>query len=533
MLLALNAGRLRSMGAPSAASLLPLRESNALVMDFGVSEILPARGDVPVFFGACCFDPRQPLDSLIDSIIDAGFQGVANFPTSIFLGGEFRASVEAAGVGFAREVELLSLARARGLLTVAYVGTPAEAQRMAEAEVDVVNLNLGWNKGGREGASPSLDLAEAGDYARRVFRKVRRLRPETLCTIEGGPIVSPVDMHGVCEAARADGYIGGSTIDRIPIETAIEDAAAGFKMIAELQSDRQAQEAYALRRKRNYGLIGWSDAIVQTRRDLHRLAASEGPVMVMGPSGSGKHLVARVIAAERKARGFTALPCDEWGEESLFGAPANVARPGASPRLGMLEGGRDQMVFVEDLGRLKASAQSRLVTALESGSFIRLGDSEERRVSCHLVLACADTAGVDGRILELLRARTIVLPPLKDRIEDLPLLARSFLASLDRKASIEPASYGTLMTHDWPGNVRELRAVVEAAAAAAGDQSIGPDHLLPLFGHTRRPPVHNEREWIVDALRRHKFRRAETAKFLGLSRKTLYNKMHSLGIARN
>lgn len=154
-LLALNAGRFRSMGAPSAACMLALRPSNKMVMEFGQAEIL-TQTSLPVYFGASVFGVVD-LEELVGQIAEAGFHGISNFPSCIFLDGQYRQFLEESGHGFGREIALLQAARAHGLSTLAYVHTVEEACRVA-ADVDIVNFGLGWNMGGSVGVESSLDL---------------------------------------------------------------------------------------------------------------------------------------------------------------------------------------------------------------------------------------------------------------------------------------------------------------------------------------------------------------------------------------
>ena len=128
LLLALNAGRFRSMGVPSIASMLALRPCNDFVLDFARAEILP-RVAIPVFFGASAFDPALDITALVARIAAAGFPGVVNFPTAALVDGRYRDFLEESGCGFAREVALLTAARKAGLATLAYVRTAAEAAR--------------------------------------------------------------------------------------------------------------------------------------------------------------------------------------------------------------------------------------------------------------------------------------------------------------------------------------------------------------------------------------------------------------------
>jgi len=544
LLLALNAGRLRSMGAPSVASLLPLRDSNAWVMDFGCAEILPACADVPVFFGASAFDPRRCLADLIGEIAAAGFHGVANFPTCIFLSGKVRDALEAAGVGFRRELELLQRAREEGLMTLAFVHSQSEARMMTAIGVDAINLNFGWNHGGRQGVRPQLSLAEAAEYARQTFRRIRRINPRILCMVEGGPIVGPTDMYHVCQVARADGYIGGSTIDRVPLETSVEEVTAAFKAVSVIQKNIDELERQIERAQRNYGIIGCSPAIQRVQTQIGRIARHGRPVLIIGAAGSGKEHVARAACAAsgRPPGCFVALSCDEHAEASLFGAPGGA---GASySRRGVLEAASGQAVFLEDLSALSLRVQGRLVHVIEGQRNARSAVPAARRgrdtqLICALSKspeALVSEGRLDPRLPLLFHGRRIVLPPLQERLEDVPLLAnymlRGFRATLGSRATgLDHSAYRVLMSHNWPGNVRELCATLEHAVRSTTEVVLTARHIVLTrddAAATSHPPEHDQKAWILDALRRHRFRRGETARYLGISRKTLYNKMRLL-----
>src|SRR3712207_1970966 len=149
-LLVLSAGRLRVMGAPSLAAMLPIRDSNSFTDAFARREILD-RVAIPVFFGAAACDPRLTVEALLARIRDAGYQGVANFPTAIHQDGAFRAALERAGLGFGREAEMLRAAPRFGLATLGYAKTRAEVDALIAAGVERLCLNFGWNSGGSQG----------------------------------------------------------------------------------------------------------------------------------------------------------------------------------------------------------------------------------------------------------------------------------------------------------------------------------------------------------------------------------------------
>lgn len=549
LLLALNVAKLRSMGAPSIASILPIGDGNRFVMEFATKELLPVRGTVPVFFGASSFDPRCDLGMLTDQIGAAGFEGVVNFPTSIYFDGPFRDVLDAAGVSFSREVDLLANARAKGLHTLAYVGSDVEARQMADIGVDIINLSLRWNSrdfsvdpavDSCSNVEPLLGVAEAADVARQVIKDIRRRSPDTLCFVDGGPITSAEDMYEICRSSRADGYIGGATLDSTPLETAVEEAVSGFKMVGVLRRRLDELERENMLRRHERWLVGWSDVMSEVRRAFERLTRSPGPLLVSGPPGSGKEMLARRYAAEIHAQNFIMISPDQWLEENLFGVAAGASSRSKAGRIGLLEQATGTTIFIEDIANVPITTQRRCLAAMKSGTFLRLGDNVPRAITSHLIFAAYQPpealrmAGLlDAGLSDALATREIVLPPLSAHMEDLPVLVKHLLDQIALKSvRISRSLYQPLMSYDWPGNVRELRAVLERGLINAAGKPLDPDHLPPLGGGAAQSEVLSEREWILDGLRRQRFHREKTAVFLGISRKTLYNKMRLHGIGR-
>ena len=190
LLIALTAGRFRMMGGSSLTCMMPIADSNAVTAQFARSEIL-AHSTVPVFFGANCMDPRLDLDDFLAKVSDWGFAGVTNFPSALFVNGRLRDRMEAAGIGFGREVELVQRARHFGLATIAYVQTPEEARVMADAPADIVNINLGWNQGGSRGLQSHLSVRDAGGWARlaRAVDVLLQKRMHLRAGAEGGLVL--------------------------------------------------------------------------------------------------------------------------------------------------------------------------------------------------------------------------------------------------------------------------------------------------------------------------------------------------------
>ncbi len=514
-LLVLSAGRLRVMGAPSLATMLPIRDSNAFTDAFARREILD-RVAIPVFFGAAACDPRLSVEALLARIRDAGYAGLANFPTAIHHDGAFRAALEAAGLGFGREVEMLRAAPRFGLATLGYAKTRAEVDALLAAGVQRLCLNFGWNSGGSQGVPSGVPLDQAAERARRIFAHVRRTAPGTLCLVEGGPIIDPAHLLQVCDASRADGYVGGSTLDRLPLEMSVMQTTSAFKT-AGLLRDEPAPEAGRLP-----GLVGRSQAARQLAARVARLVATDLPILIEGEAGAGRTTVARAIhQASGRAGSLTFLDAKEDIASRLFG------EGGPAALLALRQG----TVAIENADALPPTLRTKLADWIERGSFERFAKPGERAPRARLLLTHPPGGEAMARALS---AQRLVVPPLRDRMEDLPLLARAILRGMQRgSAELEPAALRLLMARSWPGNLRELKEVLARAATEAPGGRITLAALEAQLGPASAgapAAPEDERAWILDALRRNRFRRGETAAFLGIARKTLYNRMRRLGL---
>lgn len=561
-LLALNAGRYRVMGAPSISCMLPLADSNRAVLEFARAEIL-GRVPIPVFFGACVFHPRTDLEALVREVAAAGFDGICNFPPVTHLDGAMRENLEYAGVGFNRELALMRRARAAGLQTCGYVRQIEEGMFMADVGVDLLCVNFGWNAGGVSGVPSRYTLDEAAEHARQVFEAVRRKHPQVLCTVEGGPITTPEEAQRVAEISQANGYIGGSTIDRIPLESAVAETTSAYKAVATLQRRIDSLKSEWLGDGHEFGLIGRSAAISAVVRMIRKVADSDLSVLITGENGTGKELVARAIHAgsPRGDKRMIAVNCAaiprDLLESELFGHEAGAFTGAVKARLGRFEQAHGTTLLLDEIGDLELSLQAKLLRVLEDGTFERLGSNTPRRTDARILCAsnrplrrmvAAGTFRED--LLYRLNAVEMTLPPLRERIEDLPLLVRHLLPRIaaemnSRVREMDASAYRTLMRHSWPGNVRELRNVLERAVIMCEGEVISGRDLPALQaiavpvaereprsgGTSAASGPASEREWILDALRRNRFRRGETARELGLARKTLYNKMRRYGLA--
>ncbi len=243
------------------------------------------------------------------------------------------------------------------------------------------------------------------------------------------------------------------------------------------------------------GLIGESMALLGLRALVARVAGSDASVLVTGPSGSGKELVARAIhaASERSAGPFVALNCGaipaELMESELFGHERGAFTGAASRRIGRFEEAHRGTLFLDEIGDMRFDMQVKLLRVLEDGVVQRLGGgqvvvSDVRVISAtHQDMSAAMEA---GRFREDLFFRLGVIPirvpSLAERVEDIPLLIAHFRESRPHGgACFSRAAMARLMAHDWPGNVRELRNIVTRADILFGGQEIGAHEVEALL----------------------------------------------------
>ncbi|MCF3934865.1 phosphoenolpyruvate hydrolase family protein [Acuticoccus sp. M5D2P5] len=545
LLIAINAGRLRSMGEPSLTAMLPFGESNAFVRDFAVREILP-RAIVPVVFGACVFDPRQSIEAIVARAKADGFAGLTNFPTATMVTGRFRDVLEENGLGFARELDLLAAARDVGLLTIAYTHDPAEAEAAARRGVDAVNIGLGWNQGGARGLELLADVEAAALHVSKVARKVRSIAPEAVCMVEGGPIVSPKHLEALCRITSIDGYIGGSTIDRVPLESAIEATTASFKTIERIRSRTEptARASAAV----PPALVGSSAEAREARAVLQRLAGADVPILLLARPEQGVQDIAEHLHALSRRRVRHLLSLHLSGKDptaqrvALFGAATGAAPGAEKAQLGFVDVGASSTLLVHEIASATLDIVRELADVATERRVRPLGDAAAHDVDVRVIVATdphAENAASVQIALEAAGFATFEVPPLLRRQEDLPAVIEAVLRKVRVRLrrpdlALEGGAHRILADHQWLGDVMELQREIEQAALRAEAKLITVPELSALIGQggAARPvsAFGSEREWILDALRRNRFRRGATADFLGISRKTLYNRMRRLGL---
>ena len=194
-------------------------------------EILNAVEDTPVIGGIGAADPFRDTGQLIDQFRALGFSGITNVPTAGLYDGAFRRHVDATGLGYPREIELIRMCRDRDVFTVAYAFSPEEARAMAEAGADIVGAHVGLTSGGWIGATATLELDEACAATQRMVDAAKAGRPDVLVVAHGGPFEDPESVRRVFETTDVVGYLGASSIERLPVERAVAAVVAAFKAL--------------------------------------------------------------------------------------------------------------------------------------------------------------------------------------------------------------------------------------------------------------------------------------------------------------
>jgi predicted TIM-barrel enzyme len=229
LLVIYNTGRYRMAGRVSITGLFASGDANQIVMEMA-GEVLPVVKHTPVLAGVNATDPFREMPVFLRQVKEVGFSGVQNFPTVGLFDGTMRANMEATGLGYGKEVEMIRLAREMDLLTTPYVFNEEEAKAMAEAGADIIVAHVGLTTGGSIGASAAASLDQAIDITTKVAAAARSVRPDLLVICHGGPFDEP---ENVAEAMKRmpgiNGFYGASSMERLPVERAITEQVAKFK----------------------------------------------------------------------------------------------------------------------------------------------------------------------------------------------------------------------------------------------------------------------------------------------------------------
>jgi DNA-binding NtrC family response regulator len=294
-------------------------------------------------------------------------------------------------------------------------------------------------------------------------------------------------------------------------------------------------------------LLGTSKAIREMKAHLLRVAACASTVLITGETGTGKELAAELIHrhSTRAVKPMMTINCaaipDSLLESELFGFERGAFTGAHAARDGKLRSAAGGTVFLDEIGDLSPYAQAKLLRVIESGEIQRLGGQRPLKIDVRIIAATNRNLESDPSFRRDLYFRLnvarIVMPPLRDRPEDILPIADAFRIEFSQAFGCATAGFGpgvreTLLAHTWPGNIRELRNILEAAFVHPGPDTDGLVHLPPAFRSAVQTSRGTELEQILKALAATHWNRSRAAEELHWSRMTLYRKMAKYNVRR-
>jgi DNA-binding NtrC family response regulator len=434
--------------------------------------------------------------------------------------------------------EVVSLRIADWGHDVRAVGDAAEAEREIDRQrPDLVLCDL------------VLPGSSGMELLKRIKRQDDRL-PVVMITAHG-------NVDGAVEAMKA-----GATdfltkpLDYVSLFALLEATASDVRR----QRESRSLDAQLDRQSGGGGMVGQSRALRQLHRTIESLASSDASAILTGESGTGKEVAARAIhaASARRDKPFIAINTaaipEGLIESEVFGHEQGAFTGATRSRPGVFEMANGGTLFLDEIAEMPIALQPKLLRVLEEGHARRLGGSRDIPFDVRVLAATnrpPAQAIREGRLREDLYYRLTVfeltLPPLRERLEDVALLAQHFVREFGRKHGLDVDGVGDaarelLERHPWPGNVRELRNVIERATIVARTGWIEPRHLPPYLQMLRGGAgqatltvpagttlAEAERLLILQTLERVGNNKAEAARQLGLDVKTIRNKLRAYG----
>lgn len=230
LLMAYNTGPFRMDGHGSLAGYLAYGDSNAMTIELG-HRILKVVENTPVVGGIGAADPYRDIDLLLSEMMRIGFSGITNVPTAGLYDGVFRQHIDHTNLGYPEEVKLIRTCNQRDIFTVAYAFSTAECRSMAEAGADIIGLHVGLTTGGLIGAGTALSLDAACTKLEEMARAARQERREVIVVAHGGPFEDPTSVQVAFDRTSVDGYLGASSIERLPVERAIASVVEEYRAL--------------------------------------------------------------------------------------------------------------------------------------------------------------------------------------------------------------------------------------------------------------------------------------------------------------
>jgi two-component system, NtrC family, nitrogen regulation response regulator NtrX len=382
---------------------------------------------------------------------------------------------------------------------------------------------------------------------------------EAIQTRESAPVVVMISGHGNIETAVRATKLGAFDFVEKPLSLdkivlVVRNALDYLRLESENRRLRAELEE-------RHEILGHSVPMKALRQQIALTAPTNGRVLIYGESGTGKELVARALHANslRNTMQFVELNCaaipEELIESELFGHRKGSFTGASEDKVGKFQKADGGTLFLDEVGDMSLKTQSKVLRVLEEQRVERLGSNEPITVDVRVIAATnkklEDEIGRNAFREDLFYRLNVIpfyVPALRERIEDMPILAAHFLVEFCEAYGKKPKEFTApamevLLSYTWPGNVRELKNLVERLVIMSPAQKIEPHHLPPeLFrGASKSPqkPYESlqearsayEREFVLRKLEENRWNMTKTAEALGLERSHLYRKMRSLGIA--
>jgi two-component system nitrogen regulation response regulator NtrX len=392
-----------------------------------------------------------------------------------------------------------------------------------------------------------LDVKMAGLDGLETLTRLRHL--------DAGPQIVMISGHGTIATAVEATQRGAFDFLEKPLDTdrlllTVRNALAHAELVGENTRLRQAAED-------RYAMVGDSPALQSVRDLIEKVGPTSARVLITGENGTGKELVARAIhaASPRRDRPLVEVNCaaipSELIESELFGHMKGSFTGAFSDRAGKFEQADGGTLFLDEIGDMSLSAQAKLLRVLQEGVVTRIGGAKPIQVDVRVLAATnkdLEMEIAESRFREDLLYRLnvvpIEVPPLRERLDDIPALVAHFAEQLGASAGVPGKRFAEeavrrLQTRPWPGNIRELRNAVERALILAPGKVVTPadvDRLLPPDLGPRQSlenfKIEAEKGFLVQKLREHDWNITETAKELQIPRSNLYKKMERFGLNR-
>ncbi|MDR1154543.1 MAG: sigma-54 dependent transcriptional regulator [Bacteroidales bacterium] len=374
----------------------------------------------------------------------------------------------------------------------------------------------------------------------KTLQQIRKYYPATVAVM----ITAHGDVGSAVEAMKSGAYdYVEKPFDNAKMLLLMKRAGERYRLQAEVANLRDAvNEKFSF-----HSIIGNSPAL---KRALDRAASvceTDATVLLTGESGTGKELFAKAIHfnSPRRKGPLVTLNCGaiplQLMESELFGHEKGAFTDAKELKIGRFEQAAGGTLFLDEVGELPLDAQVKLLRVLEDKKITRVGGKKEIPVDIRLVSATNNNLHerVQNNSFRLdlfyrLNIFTVHIPPLRERKEDIPSLVEHFIGKHNPQlrtgtTGCSREALAELCAYAWPGNIRDLENAVQSAMIICKSGKLQPDHL-PMRLYRKDADTEPERDAIVDALRKQRYNKTETAEMLGISRKTLFNKMRKYGL---